>query len=88
MLILGLVAIPLLFRYGTGSWWKNGWRGGLLVVLTMISFAAWLAIQPLSVYQDWFTLDSAEAAAIGLVAALIIGGLAGILGWSQAATKS
>jgi hypothetical protein len=87
MLILGLVAIPLLFRYGTGSWWKSGWRGALLVVLTMVSFAAWLVVQPLSVYQDWFTIDAGEGAAIGLVAALIIGGLAGILGWSQAATK-
>jgi hypothetical protein len=88
MLVLGALAIPLLFRYGTGSWWKNGWRGAALVLLTMTSFAAWLVLQPLSIYQGWFSIDSGEAAAIGLVAALVIGGLAGILGWSQASTPA
>lgn len=86
MLVLGLVAIPLLFSYGAGGWWKNGFRGILLVVLTMASFAAWLVLQPLSIYQGWFSADTGEAAAVGLVAAVVIGGLAAKLGWSQAST--
>ena len=84
MLILGVVGIPLLFRYGTGGWWKNGWRGGALLGLTIVSFAAWLVVQPLSVYQDWLDVDAGEAAAVGLVGALVIGGLAALLGWTQA----
>lgn len=86
MLVLGLVAIPLLFRYGTGGWWKNGWRGLFLLLMTMASFGFWLALQPLSVYQGWFSVDAGEAAAIGLVAAIVIGGLAALLGWSQASS--
>ena len=86
MLVLGLLAIPLLFRYGSGGWWKNGWRGGVLVLLTMVSFAAWLVLQPLSIYQGWFSVDAGTAAAVALVAALVIGGFAGLLGWSQASS--
>jgi len=84
MLVLGLVAVPLLFRYGAGSWWKNGWRGAALVALTMISFAGWLVLQPLSIYQGWFSVDAGESVAIGAVGALVIGALASLLGWSQA----
>jgi hypothetical protein len=51
MLILGVIAIPLLFRIGTGGWWKNRWRGFFLLLLTIASFAAWLVLQPLSIYQ-------------------------------------
>jgi hypothetical protein len=87
MLVLGLIAIPLLFRIGATSWAKNGFRGILLLVLTMISFAGWLVLQPLSIYQDWFTLDQGELAAIGLVAGIVIAALAGLLGWSQANKK-
>jgi hypothetical protein len=87
MVVLGLVAIPLLFRYGSGSWWKNGWRGALLVALTIASFAFWLVLQPLSIYQGWFDVDAGEAAAVGLVAGPLIVGLAAILGWSQASKE-
>lgn len=86
MLVLGLVAIPLLFRFGAGGWWKNGWRGVALLLLTIGSFAGWLVLQPLSIYQGWFTVDAGEAAAVGGVAGLIVGALAGLLGWSQAST--
>ena len=88
MLVLGVVAIPLLSRFGAGGWWKNGWHGVALLVLTIVSFAAWLVLQPLSVYQGWFTIDAGEEAAIGLVAALVIGAVAGLLGWSQASTPA
>jgi hypothetical protein len=84
MLALGVIAIPILFRWGAGGWWKNGWRGVVLLVLTIGSFAAWLVLQPLSIYQGWFSVDAGVAAAVGLVAALIVGGLAAILGLSQA----
>lgn len=87
MLVLGAVAIPILVRSGAGSWWQSGWHGAALMALTVISFAAWLVLQPLSIYQGWFSIDAGEAAAIGLVAAIVIGGLAGLLGWSQAASS-
>ena len=87
MLALGLLAIPVLFRVGAGSWLKNGIRGLCLVLLTMLSFAGWLALQPLSVYQDWLTVDSGQVAAVGVVAGVVIGGLAAALGWSQAAKQ-
>jgi hypothetical protein len=84
MLVLAVIAIPLLFRVGAGGWWTNGWRGAALVLLTIVSFAGWLTLQPLSVYQGWLTVDSSAVAAVGIVAGLVIGGLAAILGWSQA----
>ena len=87
MLTLGIVGIPTLFRIGTGGWWKNGWRGVGLLLLTLVSFAGWLALQPLSIYQGWFSADAGELAAVGLVGGLVVGGLAGMLGWSQAATS-
>jgi hypothetical protein len=87
MLVLGVVAIPLLFRIGSGGWWENGIRGFALVVLTVVSFAGWLALQPLSIYQGWFTLDSGELAAIGFTGGIVIGAVAGLLGWSQAAKQ-
>jgi hypothetical protein len=54
----------------------------------MVSFAAWLVLQPLSIYQGWFSIDAGGAAAVGLVGAVVIGGFAGMLGWSQASTKA
>jgi hypothetical protein len=84
MLVLGVVAIPLLFRVGSGSWFKNGWRGLVLVVMTIVSFAGWLALQPLSIYQGWFQIDEGLAAAIGVVGGLVIASAAASLGWSQA----
>jgi hypothetical protein len=87
MVVLGIIAIPVLFKYGSGGWWKNRWRGALLLFLTVLSFAMWLALQPLSVYQGWFSIDAGEAAAVGVVAGPIIGGLAALLGWSQASKE-
>jgi hypothetical protein len=87
MLTLGIVGIPTLFRIGTGGWWKNGWRGVGLLLLTLVAFAGWLALQPLSIYQGWFSADPGELAAVGVVGGLVVGGLAGMLGWSQAATS-
>jgi hypothetical protein len=84
MLVLGVLAIPVLFRVGSGGWWSNGWRGAALVLLTIVSFAGWLALQPLSIYQGWVTVDSGQVAAVGLVGGVVIGGLAAVLGWSQA----
>ena len=51
MVILAVVMIPALFRIGAGAWWHNGIRGITLLLLTLVSFAGWLALQPLSVYQ-------------------------------------
>jgi hypothetical protein len=64
----------------------EGVRGshGVTGKLAIVSFAGWLTLQPLSVYQGWLTVDSSAVAAVGIVAGLVIGGWAAILGWSQA----
>lgn len=62
-------------------------EGVLLVLLTIVSFAGWVALQPLSVFQGWLTIDSNSVVAVGIVGGLVIGGLAALLGVSQASKE-
>jgi uncharacterized membrane protein YgdD (TMEM256/DUF423 family) len=78
MLALGLLAIPILYAVGANG--DVNRRGVGLIVLSMISFAGWLLLQPLTVYDSWVKVSPEATLGILLVAGIILGGLAALLG--------